>query len=263
MAPDAWLPVWTFDPAQRTGLLPSRALCCAYDTGPVENILISWSSCRMTCDRKPSLDTNGSARAVGVTLPGSLPSAWPRSGARADAQSRGFCGPAVSLDLTFVLRKVQRDTSCNALRSHLQRRAAGAGTDERLVLDIERVASAWGPVGGEKTAARAPRDTSAAPACARPTSRPASLARSRDALYFKDDSAQKIQDGPYSVATKDGLTSVRRDNSEPGPMGPAIQLHMTPRTCARGYRPGPRRSRRTNRRGECPRKNSGSKCGPL
>ena len=144
MAPDAWLPVWTFNPAQRTGLLPSRALGCAYDTGPVENTSISWSSCPMTCDRKPSLDTNGSARAAGVTLPGSLPSAWPRSGARADAQSRGFCGPAVSLDLTFVLRKVQRDTSCNALRSHLQRRAAGAGTDERLVLDIERVASAWG-----------------------------------------------------------------------------------------------------------------------
>ena len=144
MAPDAWLPVWTFNPAQRTGLLPSRALGCAYDTGPVENTSISWSSCPMTCDRKPSLDTNGSARAAGVTLPGNLPSAWPRNGARAAAQSRGFCGPAISLDSTFVLRKAQRDTSCTALRSHLQRRAAEPGTDERLVLDMERSASAWG-----------------------------------------------------------------------------------------------------------------------
>ena len=58
----------------------------------------------------------------------------------------GQLGLDIRLPACLSVGKAQRDTSWHALRSHLQRRVAEPGTDERLALDMERVASAWGAI---------------------------------------------------------------------------------------------------------------------
>ena len=133
------------------------------------------------------------ARAAVVTPPGSSPSAWPRSRTRADywpishrAAPAASCGPVVSLDLTFVFLPVSplarhghelaRPLVAPAAESS---RAGSAGHRRTTRVGYEARGLS---LGGDKTAARTPRDTSAAPARAKPMCRPTSLDATQTAI---------------------------------------------------------------------------------
>ena len=132
------------------------------------------------------------------------------------------------MDLTFVFRPASPFARHEL--AHLQWRAAEPGTDERLVLDMEHVASRGpGRLGSDTTAARAPRDTSSAPARARPTCRPASLARPRDAVQTAGTAAPSSGSGGRCVL----YPRLVRGNSAPEAQTHQLVLHDAMRALSR------------------------------